>query len=230
MEQRVNYRQGFALIAVLVLTLLINKSAWAVPTTLDFTELPFQPVDGVSIAGVTFDFKIGGIDSLDANYASGGPGSITFVQDPSLEGNAAGILTLDFAAPTPILSFGVALSIFGTLTPGFTVELFDASLISLGITPVTTNSLISFTEAQFNYGGPPILRAVLDFDETAAPLRFAFDNLTFDVTAIPEPASIFLMGIGVAGLSFLRWRRKAALETRRQARMTTEGLSNREDR
>ncbi len=217
MERRVHYRHGFAVIAVLVLTLLINKSAWAVPTTLDFTELPFQPVDGVSIAGVTFDFKIGGIDSLDANYASGGPGSSTFVQDPSLEGNSSGILTLDFAALTPLLGFGAALSTFETLTPGFTVELFDASLTSLGITPVMTNSLIGFTEARFNHVGTPILRAMLDFDDTAG--RFAFDNLTFDV---PEPASIFLMGIGVAGLGFLWWRHKAALETRRQARITTE--------
>lgn len=220
MERGANYRQGFASIAILVLTLLINKSTWAVPATLDFTELPFQPVDGVSIAGVTFDFKIGGIDSLDANYASGGPGSITFVQDPSLEGNSSGILTLDFAAPTPLLGFGVALSTFGTLTPGFTVELFDASLASLGIIPVTTNSLISFTEAQFNHIGTPILRAVLDFDDTAG--RFALDNLTFNVTAIPEPASILLMGIGVAGLGFLRWRHKTAWETRCQAHRTTK--------
>ena len=212
MERRVNYKHGFAVIAGLMLTLLINKSAWAVPTILNFTELPFQPVDGVSIAGVTFDFKIGGLDSLDATYGSGGPGTITFVQDPSLEGNSLGILTLNFAAPTPLLSFGVALNTFGTLMPGFTVELFDASLTSLGVTQVTTNSLISFTEAQFSHGGPPILRTVLNFNNPAG--RFAFDNLTFDVTTVPEPTSILLVGIGLVGLGFRRWRHKAALDIR----------------
>jgi len=143
---------------------------------LDFSELPFQSVDDLTISGVTFDFKVGGVDSLDAYYGSGGPGSITYVQDPSLEGDAVGILTLDFSSPTSVLSFGVALSTLSALTPGFTVELFDASLISLGVTAVNTIPLIDFTEALFNYSGTPIARAVLDFDDATG--RFAMDNLT----------------------------------------------------
>ncbi|MDJ0596252.1 MAG: calcium-binding protein [Pleurocapsa sp. MO_226.B13] len=148
-------------------------------TTLTFDELSFQPVDDLSVMGVTFDFKVGGIDSSDANYNSGGPGSITFVQDPSLEGNAEGILTLDFEDPISKLEFGVALNTFDEVTPGFTVELFDSDLMSLGETPVDTNPLVSFTEGLFSYTGETVQRAVVDFNDTEA-FRFALDNLTFE--------------------------------------------------
>ena len=176
--------------------------------TLTFDELPFQPVDNLSFQGVTFDFKVGGVDSTDARYGAGGPGAITFVQDPSLEGDAAGILTLDFAEPTSLLNFGVALNTFGSLTPGFTVELFDPALMSLGITPVNTSSLVSFTEGLFTYSGAPVTRAVIDFNETAAN-RFALDNLTFGGSqSVPEPTSTLgVLALGAFGASSLLKRK-----------------------
>jgi hypothetical protein len=178
-------------------------------TTLTFDELPFQPVDNLSLLGVTFDFKVGGVDSTDAIYGAGGPGTITFVQDPSLEGNAAGILTLDFTEPTSLLNFGVALSTFGSLTPGFTVELFDPALMSLGITPVNTSSLLSFTEGLFTYSGAPVTRAVIDFNETAAG-RFALDNLTFGGSqSVPEPTSTLgVLAFGAFGGGSLLKRKR----------------------
>jgi hypothetical protein len=174
--------------------------ASAAPVTLTFDELPMQPVDGLTFQGVSFDFKVGGIDSTDALYHSGGPGILTYVQDPSLEGNAAGVLTLDFVdCPAASLQFGATLSNFGSFTPGFTVSLFDAALLPVGVFPVSTSSLISFTEAQFSYSGTPIGRAVIDFNEQAA-LRFAVDNLTYQ--CVPEPGSMALLAMGV--LPFLR--------------------------
>src|SRR5262245_29125616 len=95
-------------------------------TTITFDELPFQPVDDVQYAGVSFDYKINGVDSADAHYASFGPGTLTYVSDPSLTGNAAGDLTLRFAVPTPILEFGAALNPADALSR-FTVALFDES-------------------------------------------------------------------------------------------------------
>jgi len=44
--------------------------------TLTFDELSFRPVDGVSVKHVTFDFKIDGVDSVEAHYASFGSGAL----------------------------------------------------------------------------------------------------------------------------------------------------------
>ena len=178
-------------------------SANAAITTLDFTELPFQPVDGLSYMGVTFGFRIGLNPSTDANYNSGGPGSIIFVQDPSLEGNAAGILTLEFDKAVKELDFGVALSTFIDLTPGYIVRLFDPTGY-VGFYPVNTSPLVGHSEGQFSYSGPGITMAIIDFDELSAS-RFALDNLTFNT--IPAPGAILLGSIGLGVVSWLRRRR-----------------------
>src|SRR5712691_5906007 len=101
-----------------IMVLVFSHAAGAATVVLAFDELPFQPVDGLSFMGVTFHFTVGGVSSTDANYDSGGPGTITYVQDPSLEGNAFGTLTLDFDVPTPALQFGIALSTGGPLAAG----------------------------------------------------------------------------------------------------------------
>jgi hypothetical protein len=150
-------------------------------TTLTFDELPFQPVDGLSFGGVTFGFQIGGVPSTDANYASAGPGSITFIDDPSLEGNAEGVLTLTFDKPTTVLEFGVARSCTCVLSPGVAVELFKpgAAGHSRGVMTVTTTPIISFSEALFSYSGPAIKTAVLTFPSAGLATRFVIDNLKF---------------------------------------------------
>jgi hypothetical protein len=145
-------------------------------TVLTFDELPTQPVNGLTFKGVTFGFTVGGVASTDAFYNSANGGQLTYVQDPSLEGNSAGVLTLTFATPTSALRFGIARSTTTTLKPGFTVELFDANGVSIQVTPVNTDPLILFSEGQFSYSGTPVKRAVITFNDPTA-LRFALDNL-----------------------------------------------------
>ena len=192
-----------AILSMAAIAVLASGSAQAVLLTMD--ELPNQPVDGLSLSGVTFSFTSG----FTADYNALGPGSLTYVQDPSIEGNPAGTLGLDFATPTPNLSFGVALSVTGDLSPGFSVELFDAALASLGVFPVDTSSLILFSEGQFNYSGTPISRALIDFNEPSGEVRFAFDNLRFDAAAVPEPGSLLLVASAFAALGFMRRRSRA---------------------
>lgn len=158
---------------------------------LTFDELPFQPVDRLSFRGVTFNFTVGSSPSLDANYNSGGPGQLVFVQDPSLEGNATGVLTLTFNEPTNVLAFGAALARGGTLRTGFTVELFAPDGHSRSITAVRTRSLRGFTEGRFSYTGLAVKRAVIQFNLYVAP-RFAFDNLSYqgtDTAPLPLPTT-----------------------------------------
>ena len=151
-------------------------------TTLRFDELPFQPVNGLQFRGVNFFFTVNGVSSTDAFYNASGPGIQTFVQDPSLVGNAAGQLVLDFPALTPTLSFGIARNTFVPLTPGATVTLFDAVGGIIGTFPVNLAPTFpgGFSEGQFNYGGPtPVRRAVITFNSPGAADRFALDNLSY---------------------------------------------------
>jgi hypothetical protein len=172
--------------------------------TLTFDELPTQPVNGLSYNGVTFGFTIGGNPSADALYSGVGPGYITYLQDTTLEGNAAGILTLDFAQPTDLLQFGLALNSYYPVTAAYTVQLFDQSLVSFGTLSENTYPLIIWSEDLFAYSGTPIRRAVINFNEQAAN-RFAVDNLS--INPIPAPGAVLLGSIGVAFVSWLRRRR-----------------------
>lgn len=90
-----------------------------------------------------------------------------------------GTLTLDFDVPTPIVQFGAAIDFGGAFARGFSVELFDPDLGSLGVFDVATASVVSFSESQFSYRGRPVSRAVVTFNCDVAE-RFALDNLTFD--------------------------------------------------
>ena len=154
-------------------------------TTLTFDELPSQPVDGLNFNGVTFGFQIiNGVPSLDARYCEVGPGQLTYVQEPSLEGNTLGILTLTFDQPTTVVEFGVALATIFSPPPtppaaDVTVDLYrpGKGWIRQNIT-LATSPIITFSEGLFSYSGPAVKTVVITFDQIRAP-RFTLDNLKF---------------------------------------------------
>jgi len=187
-----------------ILMALISAGSADAAVTLTFDELPTQPVNGLTYKGVTFGFTIGGNPSTDAVYSGIGPGSIAYLQDTTLEGNAAGVLTLDFAQPTDLLSFGVALNSFNPVTAAYSVKLFDASLSAIGTFSENTYPVVLWSEDMFSYSGTPIGRAVIAFNGQFAS-RFAVDNLS--VNTIPAPGAILLGSIGVGFVSWLRRRR-----------------------
>src|SRR5262249_41948432 len=93
-------------------------------TIITFTELSPRPVDGVSLNGVPSVFRIGGPHPPDPTFGGTGPGPPRYPPPPQLEGNAAGILTLDFDTATPVLNFGVVLSTTVTVPSAVVVQLF----------------------------------------------------------------------------------------------------------
>ena len=148
-------------------------------TTLTFDELPFQPVDGLYFNGVTFGFQINDVNSDDAWYHLDGPDT-TYVQAPSLEGDAEGTLTLTFDQPTTVVEFGVALSTGVTLQAGATVDLYrpGKGWLRQNIT-LATSPNPAFSEGLFSYSGPAVKTVVITFDWQSDDTRFMLDNLKF---------------------------------------------------
>ena len=186
-------------------------------TKLTFDELGFPtPVDNLTVKGLTFDYKIDGVDSNEAMYNASFPpqlpsGLLANVQQPLLEGNAKGILSLDFAAPVAALEFAVGVEAFRPLAPGFSVELLDQALNSLGITAVNTAPLAILSEGLFKYSGAPIKKAILSFNSelflNPNNPRFSLDNLTY--TAVPEPSSVIaLLASSAIGACLYRVRKQ----------------------
>jgi len=203
----IQIRKLACLLSMLIFAALAQAAC--AETVMTFDELPFQSVNGLSFVGVTFDFTIDGVDSPDAFYNSFGPGGLAAVEDPSLTGDSAGILRIDFDFPTSLLEFGVALNTGDSLTPGVEVELFDTMMQSLGSTALDTTATLpseGFSEAHFAYSGEPISRVTLDFADH--PGSFALDNLVY---IVPEPS---MLGLLFAAVLVLLSRRLGARHCR----------------
>jgi len=158
-------------------------------TALRFDEVAFQPVNGLHINGATFHFSISKTPSTDANYNSFGPGQQYFTQDPSLEGNAAGKLTVTFDRPTTFVQFGVALSNPGALSPGFVVGLKDSNGKLISLNQVSTRPVGPdfFTEGQFTYNGSFAVNKVVVTFASGDAARFVVDNLVY---VVPSTATM----------------------------------------
>jgi hypothetical protein len=176
----------WAVCTFLVLVFAVTAVAQA-PTVITFDELAPQPVNGLSFNGVTFFFNSGGVPSTDATFGGFGPGSLLFVQDPSLEGDAFGTLWILFDSPTgtPYLIFGLARSIFlERLVPGALVDLFDTNFHFIKRKILGTYPYVSFAENAFNSPPTttrPIRLARIVFPHADLASRFALDNLVFTV-------------------------------------------------
>lgn len=212
-----------AMVAVLVLATLAPPiaSAQTSEVLLEFDPIEIGastpvPANGVMVSGVGFTFTEAGVPSTAAEYGASGPGALVYVDGAVLGGPAGGTLTIDFGAPTALVEFGVALNTIGSVSPGFSVEIFDESLVSIGQVDVDTATLVGFSEGQFLHTGVPLSRVVVTFDTTFSQIggnrEFAFDQLRFEVPDEPMPAVpslgavaavtlvIFLLAMGLRGM------------------------------
>ena len=192
------------LVVICILLVLMSAGIANAAVTLTFDELPTQPVDGLSYMGVTFGFKVDWVPSTDAVYNGIGPGNLTYLQDPTLEGTTAGVLILDFANPTDQLDFGIALNSYNAVSTAYVVKLYDSSYTPIDTFTGGTSPLVQWSEGQFTYSGTEVRRAVIGFNDQAAN-RFAIDNLT--INPIPAPGAVLLGSFGLGLVNWLRRRR-----------------------
>jgi len=189
-----------------LLLLLCATTAMATTVTLTMDEVPGQPINGLTVTkgGVSFTFT----EATGALfYNSGGPGSITFVQDPSIQGPLR-TFTVTFSAQVDFIQFGLAEAVLNPLT-GASVTLSSGNVI-----PFSLPLADPFAEGQFTYSGVP----VTGFTLTPAPGggSMAFDNLTVNTLTVPEPTSVSSLIVGiVAGTRFAMRRRRTVRSANR---------------
>jgi hypothetical protein len=171
-----------------LLLLLCATTAMATTVTLTMNEVPNQSIHNLTVtkSGVSFTFTEPTNTLL---YNSFGPGSVTYVQDPSIQGLPIRPFSVAFSEPVDFIQFGLAELAFSPLT-GASVLLSNGTVIPFALT-----LLDPLPEGQFTYSGVP----VTGFTLTPAPggLAMAFDNLTVNTLSVPEPASLSFLIVGM---------------------------------
>lgn len=182
---------------MLFLPLLFCSCSMADTITLTMTEAPYQPIDGLTVSKGGLDFAFSNpAGTLD--YDSGGPGQITFIQDPSIAG-ASSPFSITFSTPVSSVQFGLA-EIFGTVGGQLaTIGLFNGSAVPFAMTSLNASLVDPFAEGMFSFSGGPVTSVTIT-PNSGAPVM-AFDNLSV-VTAIPEPESAVLAAMGLVFVAF----------------------------
>jgi PEP-CTERM motif len=166
-------------------------------------------VNGLSVGGVQFNYLVNNLPSTDARL-DGGPGitnNISPLNIVNFNGNANAILRLTFPEPEVRMGYGYAILSNAIVANATTVSLYDASNVLVGTLSVTGGPDPIFAGGFLGLESTiPFVRADLTFSTVGQ--AFAADNFRFAASAVPEPASAVLFGVGILCASVRRLRKR----------------------
>jgi hypothetical protein len=156
----------------------------------DFTE-----VNGLTVDGILFQYSLGN----GHVFIDGGPGPTNNITPQNIvsTGNNTGVLTMTLPSMVDTFGYGFAVLGTGTIPNGTIISLFN------GATPVGSLSYAATPDPNFPGGFAGIQSTLLfnrvevTFDSVSAS-AFALDNIR-TTSAVPEPASLLLLGTGLVG-------------------------------
>ena len=200
-------------LAAAVLLGSLYAAAASAQTTINFGTLPMESVNGVTADGVTFGYTEQGFASPEAffdypttNFSGGAQTQL--VGPYALVGLADGELTLDFATAVSEINFAVALTTDVSLTPGFSVSVFNAAGDLLDSSSIDTTPLVLFSEGEFSYNGGAASSVQISFDPGNGVYNGDADEFALGSVIVPEPDSIALFAVGLFGLGAVTMRRR----------------------
>ncbi len=181
---------------------LLCAASLAGQVTLTMDEVDTQPIDGlvVSKGGIDFTFSDPQGNLL---YNASSVGTATYIQDPSIAGGNESF-GISFSVPVDSIQFGMLETNFSPLT-GATVGLFSG-VTALPLIRFDLPLADPFAEGQFSWAGGAVTSMVVN--PVDGPFNLAFDNLTVDTQATPEPGSLQLLESACAGILILLFLKK----------------------